>query len=274
MQNRGIIKKYDNYRQGIRCSLNPLIHDFPLHHHNYIEIEWLISGRIEHELNGTVSVLEAGDCYCLGLRDMHRFRVLEQGMIYSIGIDYREAPSAVQQLLQNLPLPAAGHLSKPIFAEIKDFFLRIHDLIRSDSPFAEAQMLAYALLLLTGIFEEVHPVSVLHSAGGYHHVIRAMEYIEAHFQEQLKLSDVAHAVFLSPNHFSSLFAKVNGRSFSEYLSEVRIKRAMELLAETDRSVLEIAFDCGFNSFSAFSRNFKLHCGCSPTYYRGSISNFM
>ena len=274
MQNRGIIKKYDNYRQGIRCSMNPLIHDFSLHHHNYIEIEWLISGKMEHELNGTVSVLEAGDCYCLGLRDMHRFRVLEQGLIYSIGIDYREAPSAVQQLLHNFPLPAAGQLQGRLLSEVKDHFLRIHERIRSDAPFAEAQMIAYTILLLTHIFEAVCPVSALHSAGGYHHIVKAMEYMEAHFQERLLLEDVARAVYLSPNHFSSLFTKVNGRSFSEYLSEVRIKRAMELLAESDRSVLEIAFDCGFNSFSAFSRNFKLRCGCSPTYYRGSISNFM
>lgn len=274
MQDRGIIKKYDNYRQGIRCSMNPLANDFPLHHHNYIELEWLISGRMEHELNGAASVLEAGDCYCLGLRDMHRFRVLEQGKIYSLGIDYREAPSAVQQLLHSLPLPAEGRLSGPLLSEVKDYFERIHGLIRSDAPFAEAQMIAYTILLLTRIFEAMRPVQALRSGGGYHHIIKAMEYMEAHFQERLLLEDVARAVFLSPNHFSNLFAKVNGRSFSEYLSELRIRRAMELLAETDRSVLEIAFDCGFNSFSAFSRNFKRCCGCSPTYYRGSISNFM
>lgn len=273
MQNKGDIKKYDNFRRGIRCSINPLESDFSLHHHNYIEIEYLVSGRMKHELNGVQTILGEGDCYCLGLRDMHRFWVLEPGEIYSFCIDYRDAPAAVQQLLRGASLPAVGRFEPGAFQEAKEWFLRLRSMERDRSPFAEEQISALGTLLLIQILKTVAPVSVNRPLGGYHHIVKAMEYMEAHFQEQLKLSDVARAVYLSPNHFSSLFAKVNGHSFSEYLSEVRIRKAMQLLAETDRGILDIAFDCGFGSFSAFSRKFKSYCGCSPSYYRSSIENF-
>jgi len=68
---------------------------------------------------------------------------------------------------------------------------------------------------------------------------------------------------MSSNYFSSYFRKVTGISFSEYVTRIRISRARELLRDTDKSVTEIAMECGFHNISNFYRLYKKHVGKPP-----------
>ena len=68
---------------------------------------------------------------------------------------------------------------------------------------------------------------------------------------------------MSSNYFSSYFRKVTNIGFSEYVTRLRIMHARELLRNTDRSVTDIAMECGFNNISNFYRLYKKHVGKSP-----------
>jgi AraC-like DNA-binding protein len=96
---------------------------------------------------------------------------------------------------------------------------------------------------------------------------RALEFIEVHFREPISLADVARAASYSRCHFCKLFRQQLGLSFVTYLSHVRIRRAMVLLARSDRSITEIAFDVGFNDLSHFERVFRAVQGQTPTRFR-------
>lgn len=94
-----------------------------------------------------------------------------------------------------------------------------------------------------------------------------MDYIDAHYMEDLNLEDIAESIGFSKFHFSRLFKQYTNFTFCDYLCYRRIKVAEELLAEPDLSITEIAMQSGFPSISTFNRLFKQHKNCTPSEYR-------
>ena len=93
------------------------------------------------------------------------------------------------------------------------------------------------------------------------------KYMDEHLSEQLKLEDVAAAFYLSPSYFGTVFKNEIGESFSSYLQSVRINRAKELLAGTNKTVDMIAGECGYQDRKHFSKLFANVVGIKPNEYR-------
>jgi len=99
---------------------------------------------------------------------------------------------------------------------------------------------------------------------------RTIEYMKENFQSDITLSDAARLASVSPEHLSRSFKRVTGFGFSEYLNQLRLRRAEYLLKnEPGRSVCEIAYACGFNDSNYFSSKFKSFFGISPNAYKKS-----
>lgn len=96
---------------------------------------------------------------------------------------------------------------------------------------------------------------------------RAIEFLRECYSLEFSLQDVAKTVNLSPYHFSRVFKDQMGKTTYQYLMEIKIARAKELLAETRLSIKEIYLMCGFNSNSHFSSMFSKIVGVAPTEYR-------
>lgn len=79
-----------------------------------------------------------------------------------------------------------------------------------------------------------------------------------------QLAKIAH---MSSSYFMSCFKQNFGLGAIEYLNQVRIRSACDLLRNTDRSISDIAFDTGFHNLSNFNRQFRTKVGCSPQTYR-------
>ena len=95
----------------------------------------------------------------------------------------------------------------------------------------------------------------------------ALEYMRAHYDDDLSRDDMARQIGMSPSHFSRTFKKHLGRSFSDILNQMRIDRACELLARTDRDLVLIALDTGFKDQSYFQKVFRRYTGMTPGTYR-------
>lgn len=94
-------------------------------------------------------------------------------------------------------------------------------------------------------------------------------YIAEHYNEDLAIKRVANCVNLSIPYFSKLFKKETGRSFVEYVTFVRMQRAVWLLRHTDNTIEKISDDLGFNTPNYFSSTFKKYTGLSPSEYRAT-----
>jgi two-component system response regulator YesN len=99
-------------------------------------------------------------------------------------------------------------------------------------------------------------------------VEKGVKYIEANYcQEMLSLRDIAQAVHVSPIYFSIIFKKELKINFSDFLTQTRMKKAMELIRTTDLKTYEVAERVGYSNPNYFSICFKKYTGFSPTEFK-------
>lgn len=98
-------------------------------------------------------------------------------------------------------------------------------------------------------------------------IAKVCEYIDKNIEEPIRLGDVAQLVSMSESAFSHFFKKKTNCMFIDYVTNLRIARACQLLSETTYTVAEICYTCGFNNLSNFIRIFKKKKGSTPQEYR-------
>ncbi len=96
---------------------------------------------------------------------------------------------------------------------------------------------------------------------------KCLEFIDEHFSENLSAEQMADRFHFNYSYFCNLFKKNTGRTFSQYLLDMRLRRARELLSTTTLRVYEVAGRCGFNDDKYFIRAFKKELGLTPDEYR-------
>jgi len=98
-------------------------------------------------------------------------------------------------------------------------------------------------------------------------VWEAMDFIRRHFAEDISLKDVSQHIGLSTWRTAHLVKEHTGRTVVENILDLRIRRAQQLLASSDKSCTEICFESGFNDQSYFTKQFRRHTGVTPGKYR-------
>lgn len=95
----------------------------------------------------------------------------------------------------------------------------------------------------------------------------ALDYIEAHFSERIRVEDIAQAVYISPTYLRKLFMEYCQMPPMQYLNYVRIHAACKLLRKTDDNISEVSQKVGYDNMSTFLNNFKLVTGETPKQWK-------
>ena len=99
---------------------------------------------------------------------------------------------------------------------------------------------------------------------------KADRYIQMNFTQKISLNEIAEASGLSAPYFSTIFKKEMGENLASYLNRLRVEKASHLLTESDLSINDIAYSCGFEDQSWFSKIFKSYTGLNPRKYRTNM----
>lgn len=91
-------------------------------------------------------------------------------------------------------------------------------------------------------------------------------YIFKNFNKAISLQNVAEVAHMNISAFSRFFKRLNNKTFSQYIAEIRIGYACKLLIENKYNIIEICFESGYNNLSNFNRKFKLIKKCTPSEY--------
>lgn len=100
-----------------------------------------------------------------------------------------------------------------------------------------------------------------------HKILRAKEYMLKNYKKAIRLIDVANFLELNPAYFSRIFRQKTGVCFVDYLAEIRINKAIELLKNSNMNISEIAEEVGFVRSRYFTEIFKKRKGMTPSEYR-------
>lgn len=99
---------------------------------------------------------------------------------------------------------------------------------------------------------------------------KVFDYMNLHYAKQIKLSEVAAIAKMTEVAFSRYFKKHTGFSFIESLNDIRIGHVSRLLIDTNQTVAEIAFACGFNNIANFNRIFRRKKGMTPNEFKSTL----
>lgn len=100
---------------------------------------------------------------------------------------------------------------------------------------------------------------------------KVYEYAFKNFRKKISLPELSEILYMTPSSFSRYFTIRNNKTFSRFISELRIKHACKLLTETDMPVSTISYECGFNTLSNFNKQFKDVMLKRPLEYKSEFS---
>lgn len=259
--------------------------DHPLHRHPEIEVVWIERSGGERMIGDTPGVFREGDLYLLGSGLPHVFshreppdggaeaevlqfspELLEEGLFRSSALE------EVKRLLRHADSGlcyrgaganrAAGRLNDIRISrgleKVRLFFQLWEDLLALPRP----NPLAGPGMTLTG--------APLHSE----RLERVCSYLLSHFQEEISHKDMAKLAHYSPAAFSRVFKRATRKTFTRFLTEIRLGHACGLLRDTDWPVLRICQESGFQNLSNFNRRFQETFGMSPRTYRKQVTEHM
>lgn len=96
-------------------------------------------------------------------------------------------------------------------------------------------------------------------------------YLNQNFDREIDFTDLAATVHMSQACLCRFFRRATGRTMTTYINQLRIGAAVQLLVNSDRSILDIAFNVGFGNYSNFNRQFKSVKGSTPRLFRQELS---
>lgn len=262
----------------------------PLHSHDYFQLCYVMKGTCLHGVNGQQATMVKGDFFSMPPYLEHFISPVEDRENELVLIDFM--PSLINpymhdmdtmesfvdfayiqplvavdnRLLPKLNLSVSGQMTvERLIFDMENEMNQARDGYRLA---VKADLLK--LLVIVGreykqYLKGRHDDQVVMK---YRDVFfQLFRYMESNFHENLNLDRMAEKAHMSPTYFSALFKLVKGQTFIEYLNEIRIRKAMDLLLHTGKSVTEISLAVGFNHLGHFNRMFKKIVGTTPTYYR-------
>ena len=255
------LKRNTYFNNGIHVLVkNRYTRSFPLHTHDFFEIEIVTEGEGIQIVNGTEYNIHKGVITMLTPADFHSITVFPETPLKILNIIFDEtilSDSMTEAFFKKSGIcrELDGELMMKLNAAANLLFLE-RDSERYIRPIIE-----YLLALLTDIPEN--------DESDFSPIREAILYVETHFRESPSLSQAAERACLSTVYFGNLFKKTTGQTYINYLNTRKTDCAAMLL-ETGLSVTEACFASGFGSLSGFLHTFKKIKGMSPDEYKKRV----
>lgn len=238
-----------------------------IHWHSHFLISVFTKNEGIQHLNNVEYHFESGTAIMMGPFDFHYNEVKENETFdaYSIKFSYK----VFNERLLNIC--ALNHF--PVICKLKDedyvMVKNLCDFLTKEKNNVDSKEKE---ILVNNIIEQLIILILRNSDNKNFHTVsdikirRALIYIHDNFKSDISLKNVADICHYTPNYFSSLFKKEMGVTFQNYVNNLRLEFAFNMINYANKSCTDACFESGFNSLEYFSYSFKKKYGKSPKYY--------
>ena len=238
----------------------------PEHIHEFIEIEYVLSGSGIQIINGVEYKVCKGDMLFFNIGDRHSYYPTDKMEIVNC-IFY---PALMEKVVMN---PETNQSIPSLISFNGNEILEIEQVITA--MIAEYDKKEEGYLVTIKSYLDILLVKILRRARqkktrNNKNMIRVFEYIETHYKE-ISASDVAFFCSYNPSYFSKMFKDNIGISLTEYINNCRINEAMQLILDTEFPIEEICHLVGYKDKTHFYKLFKKMTGVTPNTLRKSKS---
>lgn len=242
------------------------------HNHMFHSIHYICSGKGIYRMNGNTYTAEAGTVFVFvpGTKLMWFFA---EGLeFYHIRFDPKQCLNKNNSwsLLELEPtsFPFFGSYGVIRPCEIRQRFEEVHAQWNSPDPYSQyACDIAFRALWLS-LAENLRDLS---NTGDAVAAVRdSITYLQNHYQKQITVTGLARMTGISSGHYTRLFKRLTGFTPKEYIIQIRINKAKELLAYNNLPLKEVASQAGYDDELYFSKLFKQAVGVAPTIYKSGM----
>lgn len=257
------------YREGTKFSIE--VHSGKTmtsnqHFHSLFEIYYLVDGEVQYFIDDTIYNLGTGDIVIIPPTTIHKTidsaaASRKRMLIYLDKEFLKEFRSDALDFLDSVSVIHTKNNER-----VNEIFNELLNEYNTEGSVTLLKALSLELLVRLKRLTKNLQEGTEQSASSKR-ILDIISYINKDFALDITLSRTAKRFFMHPCYLSRLFHENTGISFSDYLKKYRIKKAIELMSSTDKSITEISFDVGFNSTNHFCKVFKAIMNVSPLRYK-------
>ena len=266
------VKSYDYTASPQKTPMN-------CHWHTEFEFFKMVSGQIRLQYKNEYRIAKAGDMFFFNSGELHAATNIKEEPVRFHSIVFHP------DIISSMDAIRMRYINPIIDGE----FILVHDLCKNvilqqkfDTVFGllKAGEFGYELevksLLCSMFFEMMKDVkdgaARSPKRSSMEHIKNAIGYIDKNYMNPIRTDELASVCFLSTGYFCRLFKRVTFKTPWEYLNEVRLSHAVELLVYSDKRIVDVALEVGFSSNSYFIEAFKTAFGIPPGEYRKKHRN--
>lgn len=259
------------------------------HSHDYMQIWYVMHGCCSHIVNSKTNLLTKGNLFVIPPFVSHEIQLVNGNTVEIIGCEF-----SAEFINDNIPkdgskcslfdfaylepflvstdavrprLQLTGSIQEKVEALMTDMLNEY----QNEEKYYEINIKADLLKLLAIIAREYEKQdnTVHHELfERYREAVNAaIDFINSNYTRQIYIDEVCKIAMMSQPYFSYLFKQITGKTFVEYVNNLRIRKAIDLLLEGRMRISEVCFTVGFNDTAHFNKMFKKETGLSPSSYR-------
>ena len=250
------------------------------HFHDTYELYFLLEGERYYFIEKETYYVKAGDVILVNRQQVHKTSQAGSGshdrILLQLNGRYLEAwlkqtgVCSLEKLFEDYY--GVARLSEPEWEDMRMLLLAIRDELKNKRERYDvmARLIVSRILLMVyrnrkkNVLKDM-PLTVQTSKHGKVHEVA--EYLTLHCETAESLEELAERFFISKSYLSRIFREVTGFSVNEYRNLARVRKARELLLNSEYSVTEVSEVLGFESVTYFERVFKKHTDKTPLKYR-------
>lgn len=250
------------------------------HRHHHLELTWIEAGEGLRFVGDSAAPFEAGDLVLIGSDTPHCW-VSSRRRATSAATVVQFAPellshASLPELARLAPLAARASLGLSIDGACRKRVIELLGTMRDAGGLGRLAGLLQILELLAAHQRSLVPIarSSMRSDAGRpgedrddRRIDRVLGWIHRQMAREITVAEAARVAGVTPGAFSRFFRHEVGKTFTQYINDVRCSEAGLLLRRTDKAVTIVAQECGFATMSHFNRQFRIRHGVTPREFR-------
>ncbi|WP_346854654.1 AraC family transcriptional regulator [uncultured Draconibacterium sp.] len=250
-----------------------------VHSHKNYELNFILSGSGKRIVGNNISGFEKNDLVLLAPNVPHCWEITatDEGETAKcivihfyenlITSDFFNKPE-LESIVNLLHKAEAGiFFNGSSISKIKALLKELTQKSGLESYIGLLRIFKYLIECENKEFLSRQPVGVSDFDKDFDKINKIYEYVFKHIHQEIKLSEVSALLNMAPGSFCRFFKKKTQLTFMDYVIKIRVGYAAKMLAETNKQITEIAYDCGYNNLANFNHYFKKIMQKTPSGYR-------